>query len=83
MNAGRSGEVGDLRAALDQALESAAGGEDLGFDPQALKAKYRTERDKRLRGDGNGQWSNGSRALHTPAFYRQVTTRRSASAIRP
>ena len=29
---------------------------DLGFDPAALKAKYRAERDKRLRQDGNQQY---------------------------
>jgi cyclohexanone monooxygenase len=29
---------------------------DLGFDPEALRAKYREERDKRLRGDGNAQY---------------------------
>jgi cyclohexanone monooxygenase len=29
---------------------------DLGFDPDALRAKYRQERDKRLRGDGNAQY---------------------------
>ncbi|TDJ29319.1 MAG: NAD(P)/FAD-dependent oxidoreductase [Gammaproteobacteria bacterium] len=29
---------------------------DLGFDPDALRAKYRTERDKRLRDDGNEQY---------------------------
>ncbi|WP_439815869.1 flavin-containing monooxygenase [Zavarzinia sp. CC-PAN008] len=29
---------------------------DLGFDPQALKAKYLAERDKRLRADGNSQY---------------------------
>ncbi|MBI3675172.1 MAG: NAD(P)/FAD-dependent oxidoreductase [Proteobacteria bacterium] len=29
---------------------------DLGFDPDALKAKYRAERDKRLRQDGNEQY---------------------------
>jgi cyclohexanone monooxygenase len=29
---------------------------DLGFDPKALKAKYRTERDKRLRREGNEQY---------------------------
>ena len=29
---------------------------DLGFDPNALKAKYRAERDKRLRGDANEQY---------------------------
>lgn len=30
--------------------------ERLGFDPTALKAKYREERDKRLRDDGNEQY---------------------------
>jgi cyclohexanone monooxygenase len=30
--------------------------DDLGFDPDALKAKYRAERDKRLRADGNEQY---------------------------
>ncbi len=30
--------------------------EELGFDPQALKAKYRAERDKRLRADANEQY---------------------------
>ncbi len=29
---------------------------ELGFDPDALKAKYRAERDKRLRSDGNEQY---------------------------
>ena len=29
---------------------------DLGFDPNALREKYRTERDKRLRSDGNNQY---------------------------
>jgi cyclohexanone monooxygenase len=29
---------------------------DLGFDPEALRAKYRAERDKRLRTDGNEQY---------------------------
>ena len=29
---------------------------DLGFDPDALKAKYLAERDKRLRADGNEQY---------------------------
>jgi hypothetical protein len=28
----------------------------LGFDPEALRAKYRAERDKRLRADGNEQY---------------------------
>jgi cation diffusion facilitator CzcD-associated flavoprotein CzcO len=29
---------------------------DLAFDPDALRAKYRSERDKRLRADGNDQY---------------------------
>ncbi|MEZ5557648.1 MAG: NAD(P)/FAD-dependent oxidoreductase [Pseudomonadales bacterium] len=29
---------------------------DLGFDPDSLREKYRTERDKRLRDDGNQQY---------------------------
>ena len=29
---------------------------DLGFDPDALRAKYREERDKRIRADGNDQY---------------------------
>ena len=29
---------------------------DLGFDPDALREKYRVERDKRLRPDGNEQF---------------------------
>jgi len=30
--------------------------DELGFDPDALRAKYRAERDKRLRADGNEQY---------------------------
>jgi cyclohexanone monooxygenase len=30
--------------------------EELGFDPATLKAKYRAERDKRIRADGNDQY---------------------------
>jgi len=30
---------------------------DLGFDPEALRAKYREEREKRLRSDGNDQYA--------------------------
>jgi len=36
--------------------EAATKSEDLGFDPKALKAKYRAERDKRIRQDGNEQY---------------------------
>ncbi|MFN7056728.1 flavin-containing monooxygenase [Hyphomonas sp.] len=31
---------------------------DLGFDPEALRARYRAERDRRLRADGNEQYLN-------------------------
>ena len=34
--------------------------EGLGFDPDALRAKYQLERDKRLRGDGNQQYQEMS-----------------------
>jgi cyclohexanone monooxygenase len=36
--------------------EAATKNDDLGFDPAALKAKYRSERDKRVRTDGNEQY---------------------------
>ena len=45
----RMTETLDAREAQDPA-------EDLGFDPVALRAKYRQERDKRLRNDGNAQY---------------------------
>ncbi|HSM94495.1 MAG TPA: NAD(P)/FAD-dependent oxidoreductase [Rhizomicrobium sp.] len=37
-------------------MSEAATKDDLGFDPKALKAKYRAERDKRIRQDGNEQY---------------------------
>ncbi|HYD46565.1 MAG TPA: NAD(P)/FAD-dependent oxidoreductase [Phenylobacterium sp.] len=36
--------------------DGAVDNKDLGFDPEALKAKYLAERDKRLRTDGNQQY---------------------------
>ncbi len=33
-----------------------AAADDLGFDPEALRAKYQAERDRRLRTDGNEQY---------------------------
>ncbi len=42
--------------ALDQAHRAPSDAEDLGFDPDALRKKYRAERDKRLRADGNDQY---------------------------
>ena len=38
------------------AFEAISPTDDLGFDPDALKKKYRAERDKRLRTDGNEQY---------------------------
>ncbi|MEI2735465.1 MAG: hypothetical protein V9G24_12110 [Rhodoblastus sp.] len=29
---------------------------ELGFDPETLRSKYREERDRRLRADGNAQY---------------------------
>lgn len=40
----------------DDAAITTGGADDLGFDPEALKAKYLAERDKRLRADANGQY---------------------------
>jgi cyclohexanone monooxygenase len=37
-------------------MSEAATKDELGFDPAALKAKYRAERDKRLRAEGNEQY---------------------------
>lgn len=39
---------------LDHRAPPAA--DDLGFDPEALRAKYQAERDKRVRADGNAQY---------------------------
>ena len=36
--------------------DDAAAVGDLGFDPGALREKYRAERDKRLRAEGNDQY---------------------------
>ena len=35
---------------------TAAMSETVAFDPDALRAKYREERDKRIRADGNDQY---------------------------
>ena len=37
-------------------IDAGSEASDLGFDPEALRAKYRAERDKRLRTDGNEQY---------------------------
>jgi len=41
---------------LEPKAPSSGAAEDLGFDRDALKARYRAERDKRLRQDGNEQY---------------------------
>lgn len=40
----------------ERAPETPSAKPDLGFDPDALRAKYREERDRRLRADGNEQY---------------------------
>jgi cation diffusion facilitator CzcD-associated flavoprotein CzcO len=55
---------------------------DLGFDPDALRRKYREERDKRLRDDGNDQYQDvAGRFAHylddpyaEPGFTREPLT---------
>ena len=37
-------------------VTSSVANEQLGFDPEALQAKYQAERDKRIRSDGNDQY---------------------------
>ncbi len=41
---------------MTDTLDAAAAADDLGFDPAALRAKYRQERDKRLRADASEQY---------------------------
>jgi cation diffusion facilitator CzcD-associated flavoprotein CzcO len=41
-----------------------SGADDLGFDPNALRDKYRLERDRRVRADGNEQYIDISRFAH-------------------
>src|SRR5262245_35730497 len=48
-----------MGAARDMSTDSAT----LGFDPDALRARYRVERDKRLRADGNEQYLEVKGAL--------------------
>ncbi len=45
--------MSDVKERVSSPANDKAG---LGFDPEALKAKYRAERDKRLRTDGNEQY---------------------------
>ena len=40
----------------DDAAPKTSPADELGFDPEALLEKYRAERDKRLRADGNAQY---------------------------
>jgi len=47
--------MSDVKEAVS-AKAAGNGAVGLGFDPEALKAKYQAERDKRLRGDGNEQY---------------------------
>ena len=45
-----------MTASAETAASNGLSKESLGFDPDALRAKYREERDKRLRADGNEQY---------------------------
>src|SRR4051812_31743048 len=45
-------------------IGAATTGDDLGFDPVALKARYRAERDRRLRADANAQYIDISKFAH-------------------
>jgi len=48
--------AGDPARIYQETLELFEAADELGFDPEQLKAKYRAERDKRLRSDGNEQY---------------------------
>src|SRR5215472_3997602 len=50
----RAAAMSEVKEAVSAKAPTGASG--LGFDPDALKAKYRAERDKRLRNDGNEQY---------------------------
>jgi len=55
---------------------SAQSANDLGFDPDALREKYRQERDKRVRADGNEQYlevkGDFSRYIDDPYLDNQI-----------
>ena len=63
-------------------IDAGAAQPELGFDPEALRAKYRAERDKRLRTDGSEQYVEiaGQYAHYledpyvTPGFTREPLT---------
>src|SRR5208337_3407269 len=40
----------------DNVSSASNGAQEFDFDPEALRAKYREERDKRIRADGNEQY---------------------------
>ena len=52
---------------------------ELPFDPDALREKYRRERDKRLRADGNEQYQRGRRASSPTTSRTRTSSRSSAS----
>jgi cation diffusion facilitator CzcD-associated flavoprotein CzcO len=61
---------------------ASTGTTDLGFDPDALRQKYREERDKRIRSDGNEQYIETTREFSNfvddpyvePGFTREPLT---------
>jgi cyclohexanone monooxygenase len=48
--------MSEVKEAVSPAAAAGNGASGLGFDPDALKARYRAERDKRLRAEGNEQY---------------------------
>ena len=52
---------------------------DPDFDPDALREKYRAERDKRLRADGNEQYQSRSSASSPTSSTIRTSSRSSAS----
>ena len=56
----------------------------LDFDPDALRAKYRAERDRRLRPEGNDQYRRieGSLAHYAEDPYGDVTPERPGRTLR-
>jgi cation diffusion facilitator CzcD-associated flavoprotein CzcO len=48
--------------------------DDLGFDPETLRAKYRAERDRRIRPDGVAQYERAD-GRYTEDPYTETTTR--------
>ena len=62
-----------------------ASNETIGFDPDALRERYCSERDKRLRTDGNAQYrevqGEGMRCLDVYIYRHQGRTRQTHGPV--